>query len=839
MFSKRIYFFQIVLILSLLFLNHSQGFAETIPGTVKSETPGEKNEESVKEQKKEENIGDKEEYIRKRTVVVKDYMITGLFEKAIDVYNEILNVDPENKEAIEGIIDAYNRLAGSYMEKKNYSDAIKALKKLLNIKPENAEILFKLGMAYFSMPGNYWYKDAEDVFKKVVSIGSKDGLIGESHFYLAQIYFAQKKNEDAKTEIESAIKNNRDNPEYHSWASKIYMSLGLLDKSEHEIRQAIELNPENEEYRKMFQEIKRDSRELAASFEAAEDAIYEAPMSVKGSSSSTKRLRASPFYSSEAEGAFSMYKKDEVPVAPAAMEPKKEEKIKEIYLSGSGLKAGYSNDNKQFNYFIDYLNKFAHLQHYPINISERIILTVKDINGNSLPNAEINIFSNNNLISKGQTYSDGSFMFFPSEHAGNISKYKTVINYVQTKKEITIERAGKREIEVKLDYQKSASENVPIDILFIFDVTGSMKEEIDRLKSSIELIKLNIASISSKPEVRFGMVLFRDRRDEFVTKIIPLTKDLNIFQEELNKVKTAGGGDGPEDLQSALKDSIQQIDWNKNGIRLSFIVTDAPPHLDYGQTYTYVNAAKDAKDKGIKIYSVGTGGLDPMGEYILRQLSQYTSAKYIFLTYGEKGESEGGMPGSVSHHTGSNYETDKLEAIIIKIAKEELSNFTDQPVEEGEDYFIANKIESEKKEETLKKLFDMAASQLIDYSSYTIDDNTPAAVLSISTKETAQNKNAEYFTEQLMLSLTKKRKFKMVERKDLQNAVKEMELSMAGFMDEKNAVKVGNMIGAKMLVYGDMYIKDDNFELFLKLMRVETGEILSVTKSKINMGLGL
>lgn len=537
------------------------------------------------------------------------------------------------------------------------------------------------------------------------------------------------------------------------------------------------------------------------------------------------------------------YFSDEIPmpVINPIKAPTSEKSIplKKVYSYGSGLKAGYSDDNKQFNYFVDYLNKFQNVEHYPINIGERIVLKVKDLSGNSLPNAEVNIFSNNNLISNGLTYSDGSFTFYPSEYLSNLWQYNAVIEYMQVKKEIIIKRSGKREIDVKLDYQKNAKENTPIDILFIFDVTGSMKEEIDRLKASIELIKLNIASISSKPEVRFGMVLYRDRRDEFVTRIIPLTKDLNVFQEELNKVKTAGGGDGPEDLQMALKDSIQHIEWNKDGIRLSFVITDAPPHLDYGQKYTYVSAAKDAKDKGIKIFSIGTGGLDPMGEYVLRQLSQYTSAKYIFLTYGEKGESEGGMPGSVSHHTGSNYETDKLEAIIIKIAKEELSNFTDQPIDEGEDYFIASKIESEKKEETLKKLFDMAASQLIDYSTYSIEDKTPAAILSIKTKETEQNTNAEYFTEQLMLSLTKNSKFKMVERKDLQSVAKELELSLSGFTDEKNAVKVGQFIGAKILIYGEMYNKDDNFELFLKLVRVETGEILSVTKLKINFNLGV
>ncbi len=80
-----------------------------------------------------------------------------------------------------------------------------------------------------------------------------------------------------------------------------------------------------------------------------------------------------------------------------------------------------------------------------------------------------------------------------------------------------------------------------------------------------------------------------------------------------------------------------------------------------------------------------------MGEFILRQISQYTQGRYIFLTYGERGESEGGKEGSVSHHTGANFQTDKLESIIIRFAKEELAYLTDQPLEEGEAYFDAKK----------------------------------------------------------------------------------------------------------------------------------------------------
>ncbi|MEW6088860.1 MAG: tetratricopeptide repeat protein [bacterium] len=203
-------------------------------------------------------IGQKEEYISAHMEVARDYYMVGLYDKAVAVCNIILNVDFQNKEAADLILMSYSAQIDYYIEKKDYSNAIKAIKKLLKITPDNVEIWFKLGVCYFSMPGNYWYKEAEEAFRKVITIGSKEDLIGESHFYIAKISFAQKKNEDARTGIELAIKNNQDSPEYHFWAAKIYRTLDLLDEAEYEIKQAIELDPENEEYQKLLREIIKD-----------------------------------------------------------------------------------------------------------------------------------------------------------------------------------------------------------------------------------------------------------------------------------------------------------------------------------------------------------------------------------------------------------------------------------------------------------------------------------------------------------------------------------------------------------------------------------------------------
>jgi Mg-chelatase subunit ChlD len=509
----------------------------------------------------------------------------------------------------------------------------------------------------------------------------------------------------------------------------------------------------------------------------------------------------------------------------------------------SGLKAGFADDNKQFNYFVQFVEEYGpRVNHIPIPIEERIIINVRDSEGKSIPNAVIRVLgSRGQLLTRGLTYADGSFLLFPAAYGAERS-YSVEIVYNQQQRRISLNRYGRREIDVSFDSHRAVLSRVPLDLLFVLDTTGSMGEEIQRLKTTIELINLNLTALSTRPVVRFGMVLYKDRGDEYLTRVVPFTEDIQAFQSSLDQVQASGGGDTPEDLQAALEEAVK-MSWNRGGVRLAFIVTDAPPHLDYGQGYTYARAAEQAKEKGIKFFSVGTGGLDLLGEVVLRQIAQYTSAKYIFLTYGETGESEGGAAGSVSHHTGANYQTDKLEAIIIRFAKEELSYISDQPLGSGEEYFTANKIGGEQREDTLNTLFSMAISQLIDYSSVRIDRGTAAAVLPVSPAQSGLELDSEYFTEQLVLSFGKNEKFRklfrIVERKDLQSILAELELQLSDLAEEQEAAQVGELMGAELLITGKLYSTAKGYELFLKLLRVDTGEVLSVTKAVLDTALGL
>ena len=506
----------------------------------------------------------------------------------------------------------------------------------------------------------------------------------------------------------------------------------------------------------------------------------------------------------------------------------------------SGLRAAYADDNRQFNYFLHFLEKYKDkVPHYPLNISERIKVEIVDSLGKSVPGVILHFFDRDKEISHAKTYADGSCYIYPAELNWSGDELLCRFTYGQEKGQLSIKRDGPRKVTGRISGQRKIKQPLPVDLLFILDTTGSMGEEIERLKQTIELINMNISSLQAKLNIRYGMILYRDKEDEYVTRRVPFTADLQTFSKTLQQVRADGGGDTPEDLQSALKIAVREMDWNKDGLRLAFVITDASAHLDYETEFTYATAARLARREAIRIFTIGTGGLAIDGEYVLRQIAQFTGAKYIFLTYGEKGESEGGSVGSVSHHTGSNYQTDKLESIIIRFTKEELANLIPISIQEEQPYFQAKRLDSEAKEKTLQKLFTQALQELLDFSTLSIASKTTLSIIPIAIKRQSLANNAEYFTERLTLALRSQSAFTLIERKDLQYITKEIGLQLSGILETKDAAKVGRLLGAEMLLIGNIYFKDGSYELYLKLLRVSTAEVLSVTKLKIDPSLGL
>ncbi|MDF1530321.1 MAG: VWA domain-containing protein [Sedimenticola sp.] len=148
-----------------------------------------------------------------------------------------------------------------------------------------------------------------------------------------------------------------------------------------------------------------------------------------------------------------------------------------------------------------------------------------------------------------------------------------------------------------------------IEVVFALDTTGSMGGMIEAAKEKIWSIASSMASEQSAPEIRMGLVAYRDRGDSYVTQVLDLSGDLDSMYAALMDFQAAGGGDGPESVNQALNDAVTKISWSddKETYKVVFLVGDAPPHMDYQNDVKYPETIKIAQQSGIIINTIQCG----------------------------------------------------------------------------------------------------------------------------------------------------------------------------------------------------------------------------------------
>src|ERR1700730_6497654 len=91
--------------------------------------------------------------------------------------------------------------------------------------------------------------------------------------------------------------------------------------------------------------------------------------------------------------------------------------------------------------------------------------------------------------------------------------------------------------------KKEKKRQPQVEVVFCLDTTGSMGGLIDAAKRKIWSISNQIASGNPTPRLKIGLVAYRDRGDEYITKITDLTDDLDLIHTQLMTFKAQGGGD--------------------------------------------------------------------------------------------------------------------------------------------------------------------------------------------------------------------------------------------------------------------------------------------------------
>lgn len=155
----------------------------------------------------------------------------------------------------------------------------------------------------------------------------------------------------------------------------------------------------------------------------------------------------------------------------------------------------------------------------------------------------------------------------------------------------------------------TATQSHRIDVVFVLDTTSSMSGLIQAAKEKIWSIATSMASARQNPDIRMGLVAFRDRGDAYITRVYDLSDDLDSMYASLMDFSAQGGGDGPESVNQALYDAVHDMSWSPhdNTYKVIFLVGDAPPHMDYQNDVKYPVTLEAARRKGIVVNAIQSG----------------------------------------------------------------------------------------------------------------------------------------------------------------------------------------------------------------------------------------
>lgn len=182
-------------------------------------------------------------------------------------------------------------------------------------------------------------------------------------------------------------------------------------------------------------------------------------------------------------------------------------------------------------------------------------------------------------------------------------------------------------------FANESAKKKTLEMVFVLDTTGSMGGLIEGAKQKIWSIVNGVMSGKDKANVKIGLVAYRDNGDAYVTKVLPLTDDLDKVYTTLMAYEASGGGDTPENVRRALADGVHKVEWskkNKNTSQIIFLVGDAPPHNDYPQEPDVLETTAKAVSQNMIVNTIQCGNLNGTKE-IWQEIARRGEGKYFAI----------------------------------------------------------------------------------------------------------------------------------------------------------------------------------------------------------------
>jgi Mg-chelatase subunit ChlD len=189
-------------------------------------------------------------------------------------------------------------------------------------------------------------------------------------------------------------------------------------------------------------------------------------------------------------------------------------------------------------------------------------------------------------------------------------------------------------------WQPSSATNAPtikskprIEVCFVLDTTGSMGGLIEGAKQKIWSIANEMISAQPTPELKLGLIGYRDRGDDYILKSFGLTDDIDAIYGHLREFQAGGGGDAPESVNEALAEAIHKMPWSsdKKVLKIIFLVGDAPPHMDYPNGPKYPDLCREAAKKDLIINTIQCGEMAET-KPIWQEIAKLSEGSYVGIS---------------------------------------------------------------------------------------------------------------------------------------------------------------------------------------------------------------
>ena len=335
------------------------------------------------------------------------------------------------------------------------------------------------------------------------------------------------------------------------------------------------------------------------------------------------------------------------------------------------LTAGEWNDNLHWSFWQDLYQLNSEWEtirkKWNKTYAERVYATVTN-GGKPLENAKVVLSDEQgDTIWTAVTDNDGKcYLFYPSSETG-AKKVTASLGAAKKTSDLNGNIAA-------IDLESSSDATKSLDLMLVFDTTGSMGDELAYLQKELEDVINTVVKNNANLPTRLSVNFYRDDADEYVVKPFDFTNDITGAIKALNEQVADGGGDTPEKVNAALSNAINEHQWDQNSTKLLFIILDAPPHSESAEAVEQMNTlTAQAAEKGIRIIPIVSSGSDKETEYLMRDMAIKTGGTYIFLT------SDSGIGGEHMIPTIGDYKVEKLNELLVRVIDGYLSDRTSAP----------------------------------------------------------------------------------------------------------------------------------------------------------------